>query len=448
MCGIQQTSTQGAVPGTALGYSGWAAAVWTAIAQPMDDLSALPAFLTSLALGLMLGLERERRGGTNAGLRTFGLVGIAGTATAMLAAQAGMPWLLPAAALGLVAMMISADHHRGDANEGPDTTTTVALLLCFLYGALAWHGHLQLTATLALGTTALLYFKAELHGVTQRLTRQDMISFLQFVLITFVVLPVLPDEGYGPYGQLNPYKIWLMVVLTAGLSLAGYITLRLAPQAGAVPLLGLLGGLVSSTATTLVFSRKVRDDAKHADSALAIISIANLVVLLRIGVLAGILAPHALPVIAPVLAAGLVAGAILPLRGVLRLRRSRSAVPEFDNPTDLGHALLFGAVFAVVLVVSAAVHDRAGAMGVYAVSAISGLADMDAIAISTFNLFSGGQLDAPQATVALVIALCSNMAFKTGLALVIGGRALAWPLALSSATLCAGLVAGALVLAG
>jgi len=414
----------------------------------MDDLSALPAFLTSLALGLMMGLERERRGGTNAGLRTFGLVGVAGTATALLAADAGIPWLLPAAALGLVAMMVAADLHRADPDGKPDTTTTVALLLCFLFGAMLWHGHLVLTVALALAATTLLYFREELHDVSHRLTRQDIVSFLQFALITFVVLPVLPDQGYGPYGQLNPYKIWLMVVLTAGMSLAGYATLRLAPQASAVPLLGLLGGLVSSTATTLVFSRQVREDAKHAGSALAIITIANLVVLLRITVLATVLAPKALPVLAPVLALGLAAGAALPLRAWLRLSRAREAVPDFGNPTDLRHALAFGAIFAAVLVVSAAFHDRAGTLGVYGIAAISGLGDMDAIAISTLQLFTGGQLTADEAARAIVIALGANMAFKALVVLVIAGRAMARQMALNYLAVLAGLIGGTLALTG
>jgi len=412
----------------------------------METLAELHAFVVSLALGLMMGLERERRGGTNAGLRTFGLVGVAGTATAMIAANAASPWLLPAVALGLVAMMIAADHHRGDADETPDTTTTVALLLCFLFGAMLWHGHAQLAVALALGATALLYFKSELHGATQRLTRQDIVSFLQFALITFVVLPVLPDQGYGPYGQLNPYQIWLMVVLTAGLSLAGYATLRLAPHAGAVPLLGLLGGLVSSTATTLVFSRQARDDARHAANAAQVITIANLVVLVRITVLAAVLAPASLPALAPVLGAGLAAGAAWPLRSWLRGRGSRAPVPDLGNPVGLRNALAFGAVFALVLVVSAAFHDYAGAMGVYAVSAASGLADMDAIAISTFSLFTGGQLAAPQAVLALVIALCANMAFKASMVLVLAGRALARSVALNYLSVLAGLLAGVLLL--
>ena len=414
----------------------------------MEALATLHAFLISLALGLMMGLERERRGGTNAGLRTFGLVGIAGTATALIAQQAASPWLLPVVAAGLVAMMISADHHKGDQDEGPDATTTVALVLCFLYGVMIWHGQRQVAVALAMVTTVLLYFKAELHDVSRRLTRQDIVSFLQFALITFVVLPVLPDQGYGPYHQLNPYKIWLMVVLTSGLSLAGYATLRLAPQSSAVPLLGLLGGLVSSTATTLVFARQVRGDAKQADSAAVIITLANLVVLGRIAVFAAVIAPSILPVLGPVLAAGLVAGAAPPLRGWLAMRKSKAPSPELDNPVGLRHALMFGAIFAVVLVVSAAFHDRAGEMGVYAVAAISGLADMDAIALSTFNLTGGGQLSAGQAAIAVVIALTSNMVFKAALVLVIAGRAMAGKVALSYLSQVSGLAAAAAFFAG
>jgi uncharacterized membrane protein (DUF4010 family) len=413
----------------------------------METLAHLHAFAISLALGLMMGLERERRGGTNAGLRTFALVGITGTATAMIAQLSASPWLLPVVAAGLVAMMISADHHRGDADETPDTTTTVALLLCFLFGALLWHGHHQLAIALALATTALLYFKAELHGATQRLTRQDIVSFLQFALITFVVLPVLPDQGYGPYGVLNPYTIWLMVVLTSGLSLAGYATLRLAPHAGAVPLLGLLGGMVSSTATTLVFARQARADPAHAGNAAVVITIANLVVLARITVLAAVVAPASLPALAPVLAAGLLAGAAPPLRQWLALRGSREPAPELDNPVNLRHALMFGAIFAAVLVVSAAFHERAGEMGVYAIAAISGLADMDAIAISTFKLLTGGQLTPGQAAIAVVIALAANMAFKASMVLAIAGRALAAKVALSFLATLAGLAAVALALA-
>jgi uncharacterized membrane protein (DUF4010 family) len=412
--------------------------------RAMDDLATLPVLLSSLGVGLLMGLEREQRGGTQAGLRTFALVGVTGTVSALLAQEAGASWLLPAVALGLLLMMIAADRR---ADGPPDTTTTVALLLCFLFGAMLWHGHTLLTVALALGATALLYFKAELHGLSHRVTRQDVVSFLQFAVITFVVLPVLPDQGYGPYGQLNPYQIWLMVVLTAGMSLAGYATLRLAPQAQAVPLLGLLGGFVSSTATTLVFSRLVRTDARQAAAAQPVIVIANLVVLLRIAVLGLVVAPQSLPVLLPVLAAGLGAGAIGPLRSWARARASRATVPDLGNPVDLRHALAFGAIYAVVLVVSAFFHDRAGSAGLYTVAAVSGLGDMDAIAISTLQLLRSTQVTAPEAARAIVIALLANMSFKTLLVLVIAGRALAGRVAANFLPAAAGLGGAALLLA-
>lgn len=413
----------------------------------MDDLSALPTLLTSLGLGLMMGLERERRGGTNAGIRTFALVSVAGTVTALLAVQAGLNWLLPAVALGLLLMMVAADFQHPGADGQPDTTTTVALLLCFLFGAMLWYGHLRLTVALALAVTALLYFKTELHDVTHRLTRQDIVSFLQFAAISFVVLPVLPDEGFGPYGQLNPYRIWLMVVLTAGISLAGYAALRVARSARMVPLLGLLGGLISSTATTLVYSRHARQDPAQEPASAAIILIANLVLLVRICVLALILVPSALPVLGPVLGLGLVAGAALPLRGWLRLGRSEAPASDIGNPADLRQAIAFGLIYGVVLVVSAAFHAHAGAFGVYGVAAVSGLGDMDAISISTLQLLGRGELLAAEAARAIVIALCANMAFKSAIVWVIAGRTLAVRVAGNYLAAVGGLVLG-LVLTG
>lgn len=411
----------------------------------MDELSALRTVLTGLGLGLMMGLERERRAGTNAGLRTFGLVGLAGALCAMLAQEAGIPWLIPATALGLLVMMVAADLHPADPDGKPDTTTTVALLLCFLFGVLLGYGHLVLSVALTLAATALLYFKAELHDVTHRLTRQDIVSFLQFAVITFVVLPILPDQGYGPYGRLNPHEIWLMVVLTAGVSLAGYAALRIAPRANLVPLLGLLGGLVSSTATTLVFSRHARRESAGTYMALTVIAIANLVLLLRMTLLAAVLSPALLPSLAPVLGAGLALGAILPLRDALRLSRARGPLPEIGNPVGLRNALLFGAGYALVLVLASFVHDKAGAAGVYTLAFVSGLADMDAITISTLRLHAGTLLQPAEACRALVAAVAANMALKWALALVIGGRALALRLAANFAMILAGL-GGALAL--
>jgi uncharacterized membrane protein (DUF4010 family) len=407
-----------------------------------NDIAAVYAFLTSLGLGLVMGLERERRPDTKAGLRTFGLVAVLGTVCALLAERAASPLLLPAVILALALTMIAADRDSAAAPAAPDTTTTVAMLLCFGYGAMLWYGYTRLAVALGLTTTTLLYFKTELHEVSRHLSRQDMVSFLQFAVISFIVLPLLPDRGYGPYGALNPYQIWLMVVLILGIGLAGYMSLRLVGRR-APPLLGILGGLISSTATTLVFARKARAEHGQTESAVLIILIANLVLLLRIGVVVAVVAPAALRSLAPVLALGLLAGVIVPLR----LWR-RSAGPQtangllMKNPLEMTSALSFGLVYAFALVLTAWLHDEAGARGIYFAAPALGLTDMDAITLSALKLFSGGQLNAVQVSTTLVLALGANLLFKAAIAQVLGGRPLGWRVTLGFLPVLGGLLLG------
>ncbi len=412
-----------------------------------NDLTAITAFLTSLGLGLLMGLERERRPETKAGLRTFGLVAVLGTVCALLSQQAASPLLLPAALLALALVMIAADGQKSDAADAPDTTTTVALLLCFGYGAMLWYGYTRLTVALALASTTLLYFKSELHAVSRHLTRQELLSFLQFVVISVIVLPLLPDRGYGPYGALNPYRLWLMVVLVAGISLAGYIALRFA-SARAPHVLGILGGMISSTATTLVFSRRVRLDPSQAGSALLVILTANLVLLLRISVIAAVVAPAALQSLAPVLGMGLLAGA-MPL---LRLWRGSTTQQQDDalpmsNPLAMASALGFAAVYAIALVLTAWLHDKAGTLGIYAVAPVLGLTDMDAITLTAFKLYAGGQLQPLQVCITLVLALVANHLFKASIAGVVGGRFLGGRVMLGFLPVPAGLLLGLALLA-
>ncbi len=407
----------------------------------MKELEAAYAFAMSLGLGLLLGLERERRPGANAGLRTFALTALFGTACGMLAEHAASPWLLPAGLLACALVMIGADRQKalGEA----DTTTTIALLLCFSYGAMLWYGYARLIVALALATTALLYFKTELHDVSHRLSRQDMVSFLQFAVITFVVLPMLPDQGYGPHGALNPFQIWLMVVLVAGIGLAGYIALRLAGPERGPPLLGLFGGLISSTATTLVFARKARVDRGRVGHAQIVILVANLVLLLRIAFVATLIAPLSLRSLAPMLALGLVAGSIVPLR-LWRKNTSKGAANDLParNPLELTAALSFGAIYAVALVLTAWLNDRFGASGMYALAPALGLTDMDAITLSALKLFSTEHLTHNQLANTLMLALSANLVFKASVARVVGGAELAGQVAIGFLAVLAGLGAG------
>jgi uncharacterized membrane protein (DUF4010 family) len=382
--------------------------------------------MTSLAIGLLIGLERERRRSAKAGLRTFALVALLGTLSGLLAEQTDSGWILAGGLLAVGAMIIAAYINQPDDAGDPGTTSVVAILVCYCLGAAVWFGYGTLAVMLGIATTVLLYFKAELHGISHRLTPKDLISILQFAVLSFVILPILPDRNYGPYDALNPHQAWLMVVLVSGVSLAGYAALRLAgPQHGA-PMMGLLGGLVSSTATTVVFSRHAHANGALARSAMVVIMIASLMVLLRLTVMAALVAPAIIEPLAKVFTGGLVLGLAVTAFGWRRLEaQGELPMPEVRNPTEIRTALGFGALYAVVLFCSAWLSDVAGAKGMYAVALASGLTDVDAITLSSLRLFSLDKLSAGQAVTSIALAVLSNLTFKAGLVITLGGWALA-----------------------
>ncbi len=391
----------------------------------LELLSAPPhlqAFVTSLAIGLLMGLERERRRSAKAGLRTFALVALLGTLSGLLAEQADSGWILAAGLLTVGAMIIAAYLNQPDDAGDPGTTSVVAILVCYCLGAAVWFGYGTLAVMMGIAATVLLYFKAELHGISHRLTPKDIISILQFAVLSFVILPILPDRNYGPYEALNPHQAWLMVVLVSGVSLAGYAALRLAgPQHGA-PMMGLLGGLVSSTATTVVFSRHAHANAALARTAMVVIMIASLMVLARLMVMAAVVAPDVVEPLARVFAGGLVLGLAVTAFGWRRLEaQGELPMPEVRNPTEIRTALGFGALYAVVLFCSAWLSDVAGPGGMYAVALASGLTDVDAITLSSLRLFSLDKLTAGQAVISIALAVLSNLTFKAGLIVTLGG---------------------------
>jgi uncharacterized membrane protein (DUF4010 family) len=384
------------------------------------------AFAVSLGIGLLIGLERERKPDAKAGLRTFGLTGLLGCLAAMLGEQSGSGWVLAVGLLMMAAMMIAALANDPQDDGDPGTTSVVALMLCYGLGALVWYGNATLAVMLAITTTVLLYFKGPLQSVTRSLTHKDLISILQFAVLSLVVLPILPNQDYGPYNALNPHQVWWMVVLISGLSLAGYAALRVVGNRHGAPLLGLFGGMVSSTATTLVFARNARDDANLAATATLVILVANLVVTVRLGFVAVLLAPTLLLPLAGVLGIGLLFGLVAVL---LKWRSLTGAgelpLPEVKNPTEIRTALAFGLLYGIVLLLAAWLQDVAGSQGLYLVAFASGFTDVDAITLSTLRLFNQQTLAAGPVVVAIGLASLSNLVFKSGLVIAIGGRALA-----------------------
>jgi len=384
------------------------------------------AFAISLGIGLLIGIERERRTDPKAGLRTFALVGMLGCLSALIAQQSGSDWILALGMLAVAAMMIAASIADPDDGGDPGTTSVVALMLCYGLGAAVWFGYATVAVMAAIATTVLLYFKAQLHGISTALTHKDLISILQFAVLSFVVLPILPDQDFGPYDAFNPHQIWWMVVLISGVSLAGYAALRVIGSTHGAAVIGFFGGLVSSTATTMVFARHARGREDLARTATLVILLANVMVTLRLAFVSTVVAPKLLAPLITVLGAGFALGLLVTLYGWRSLReRGELPMPEVTNPTEIKTALTFGLLYGVVLFLSAWLEDLAGSKGLYLVALAAGLTDVDAIALSTLRLYNLDKLNEFQAVASIVLAILANLSFKIGLVVAIGGRTLA-----------------------
>ena len=412
--------------------------------------AVLPRFVTSLAIGLLLGVERERKQRPLAGIRTFPLAAMLGTLAAMLGQMTASPALIPVGLAGIIALgFLPEGHRQEDDIQEPRTTTLVSLMLAYGLGALVWYHQSELAIATAILATALLYLKPELTGMAHKLERRDILSLLQFATLTFIILPILPDRAMGPYQAFNPHKIWLMVVLIVGVSLTGYLAVRLLGERASGPWLGLLGGMVSSTATSLVYAREARNNPGSLSFSTSVILMANIVLFLRLIVLAAILVPSALSHMALVMVPALVLGLVTT---AIRFRHDLNQGPHpelsLSNPTELKLALGFALMFAVVVLCSAWLHDLYGSKGIYAVALISGINDVDPITLTVLNLFGENRLGINQVINSVVLAVLANNLFKYGLIASLGGRTLAWrclPTFLASG---AGLLGGLLISTG
>ncbi len=382
-------------------------------------------FAVSLLLGAFIGLERERGRDRPLGIRSFMLVAGIGTLAALVAEETSSVWVIPAALAALAALLVIS-HVQLAQGGRKGLTTELAGLMTFGLGALLYIGPMELAVGLGVLTAAILHFKPQLHSLADRAGERDILAMVQFGLVAFVVLPVLPNRTFGPYDVLNPHNIWLMVVLVSGINLAGYVLLKLIGTRYGGVIAGLLGGMVSSTATTFSFSRRVRADVDLTRPAALAIILATAVTLPRmaieIGVVnAGFLRNVGLP-LAIVFAASLIPFVFYWLTGQ---GRSAGEAPEIRNPVQIGSALIFGVVYGAVILALAAAQHHFGAEGVYAVSALAGLTDVNPITLSTARLVGTGRLAAGPAVDVIVIAYLSNLIGKGALAAIVGTRQLA-----------------------
>jgi uncharacterized membrane protein (DUF4010 family) len=376
----------------------------------------------ALGLGLLVGLQRERTDGHLAGFRTFPLITMLGSLCALLAREFG-GWILGVglAALAIIIMVGNLPIIKSK-DEPSGVTTETAMLVMFVVGGCLMV-ELTAVAVVVAGTVAvLLHLKPEMHALASKIGETDFKAIMQFVLVSLVILPVLPDRFYGPYQVWNPFKIWLLVVLIVGISLGGYIVYKfVGPKAGAW-VGGILGGLISSTATTVSYARRSRETPAIAAVAAFVVLVASAIVFVRVLILITATAPQLLRSAAGPMGVMFVALAAIALWNWFREPSESAPMPEHGNPSELKTGLVFAVIYATVLLATAAGREFFGPSGLYVVAVLSGLTDMDAITLSMTQQLNSEKISPDTAWRCILVASMSNLVFKAAIVAMVGNR--------------------------
>ena len=395
----------------------------------MFDLDLALRLGAALGLGLLLGLERERKRDAEllfGGVRTFAMISLLGALGAFMEREMGQGWLILAAFVALSALVI-VSYATTAARGEVGITTEVTALLAFIVGALCGWEQLGVASVATVVCLLLLTLKDFLHRLARRVELADVEATLTFAVISVIILPLLPNETFGPppLDVINPYKIWLMVVLIAGLNFLGYLLVKVLGNEHGFLLTGVLGGLVSSTAVTLSFSQRSRQEPAMSSAFVLAIVVAWTIMFLRVVLMVGLVNRALATSLA--LALGFMAAAGL-LVSLFLWRRSRTSetgmVSAGVNPFELSEAIKFGLLFGVVTVVAKAAETYLGATGLYLAGAVAGLTDVDAISLSMANLATTSPEIIKIAQRTIVIAVISNTLVKACMAAFMGAPAL------------------------
>jgi uncharacterized membrane protein (DUF4010 family) len=395
----------------------------------MFDLELAIRLGAALGLGLLLGLERERKRDAElmfGGVRTFALIALLGALGAFMERELAQSWLIVAAFIAVSALVIMS-YATTAARGELGITSEISALLAFVVGALCGWDKVAVASVATVVSLLLLTLKDFLHGLARRVELADVEATLQFAVISVIILPLLPNETFGPppIDVINPYKIWLMVVLIAGLNFLGYVLVKVLGGEHGFVVTGILGGLVSSTAVTLSFSQRSRREPEMASAFVLAIVVAWTIMFVRVVIVVGLVNRFLARDLA--LALGCMAAAGL-LVSLVLWRRSRGretgVVTAGANPFELSEAIKFGLLFGIVTVVAKAAETYLGAKGLYLAGAIAGLTDVDAISLSMANLATSNPQSVKIAAYTIVIAVLSNTLVKTGMAAFMGAPAL------------------------
>lgn len=387
---------------------------------PLSDVS-WTHLAVALGIGLLIGLERERRKGTGAsrspaGIRTYALVSLLGA----LAAGLG-PWLLAASVVG-VALLAVVSYLRNRSDD-PGLTSEIALLVTLLLGAWAMQAPAWAAAVAAV-VAALLAARDPIHQFVHGwLTEQELHDLLVLAVATLLVLPLMPDQPIDPWGALQPRALWLVVILVMSIAAAGHVALRVLGNRWGLPLVGLSGGFVSSTATIGAMGTRARNNPALAQAAVAGAVLSTVGTMVQMALLLAVTSLPTLRAMAlPLLGAG---GVALAFGGVATWRSMRSSG---EAVTDLGRAFSFkaalgmGALLATVSLASAALSRAYGQAGLAVGAALAGLADTHAPAVSVAALVASDAIGAATAPLPILLALTTNTLSKCVAAVSAGGR--------------------------
>lgn len=406
----------------------------------MDNLqlSFLHTLVVSASFGALIGLIRQWADmhdsddpyKSDAGIRTYSLWSLLGFLSAYVH-EIHASYFFPVA-FGIFGIFVIAAFvsDKGKEHQGLGLTSSASALLTWITGSLIYWQQIQAAFAIAVCIGILIASKPIIHRWTKNLTNEDIISLLQFLAVTGLVLPLVPNKGFGPLEAFNPYNIWLMVVLISGLGFVGYIAVRLLGTSAGITVTGLAGGLASSTATTLALTRNSRDTAEASETLAIGIVIANTVMLGRVTmIILALNQPLFMHLLVPVIIMALPTCLYLAYHFFDERHKGQQVdLPELSNPLSLKLAIKFALLYGLIVFLIKAVTEFGGGAGFYPIAFLSGLTDMDAIALSLTNENSNANLATNMAATGIIIGAIANSIFKTGLGVFLGDKKLRKPL--------------------
>lgn len=384
--------------------------------------------ILALVLGFLIGLQREmhtiyaNKIQDFGGARTFSMIALFGYLSAWANSYFSYFFVIAAAVMGMLLIAAYVVNSISISEKG--STTEFAALVTFVIGGMLQVAIPIFSVFVAIIVLFLLNIKETVREYEQTITKKDLSAAILFMIMTFVILPILPDKTLDPMGLVNLYRIWIMVVLVAGISFFGYIAIRILGSTHGIGAAGLFGGLVSSTAVAMSMARRVHENGFLVKNLALGIALASSMMLIRAGIEMWVINPELTRAFVIPIVIGSVAGyGYIALLYFTSKRENIDQNIEFKNPFDLKEALIMGLVFGVTLALIELSNRYVGNMGVYAIALVSGIADVDAIILSLSSLAKNG-LDPAAAQYGILIAIISNSFAKAALVLVLGKAAL------------------------